>query len=207
MQRFTSSIRPLQFSFVLTAVCSLVSQSEATTICGVSATEGANGTVLMIIGNGDGGEKSLVRFQNTALRNVSVSWTTYNFEGTRNWLLCLSNSSERINFTAAYLKNFDTESGLQTVESWLASAHTMGFRKVIGADGRPVRGEAADSGSGDSSGGYYAEATPFNNLDLTVITEPTSINQNLTSRVVPEPGVALLGTLGVLGLLRRRRDS
>jgi hypothetical protein len=87
MQLFSAAIFPLQFSLVLTAVYTLGLQSEATTICGVSATEGTNETLLMIIGNGDWAEESLVRFQNTALRNVCVSWTTYNLEAPRNWLL------------------------------------------------------------------------------------------------------------------------
>ena len=62
-------------------------------------------------------------------------------------------------------------------------------------------GGGAASGYNLTSDGVNPQFSSFGTLDLTDVNSPTA-----TFTLVPEPSAALLGGLGVLALLRRRRS-
>jgi hypothetical protein len=80
-------------------------------------------------------------------------------------------------------------------------AYVVGVKKTTDAVYSTVSGTLKDTNGGASGFGALA-AVGFGNFNSG--NDQNLVVDNLT--IVPEPSVALLGGIGVLALLRRRRD-
>jgi hypothetical protein len=90
----------------------------------------------------------------------------------------------------------------------LPSANSARLAKLIWFDGVSVGGTVSQSGTQFFGVGASSFALPTTNSATLTVTATDGQNgaANVSFGVIPEPSAALLGALGALGLLRRRRN-
>jgi len=186
-----SSLRPFHLTLAFMAVAAF-GQSEAATLCEASAIDSKSELFPYVAGSGELSDGSLILFGNAATQGLSESWGTSDPENALAWLRGLPND-ERNNVIFVDLISVS----LGSSEGWNDALHSaIEISRALAGNGVGIiEGDRYRGGSRDR-GTYPSGIDPAYGMGSWIF-----------GPVIPEPTTALLGTLGALSLLRRRRYS
>lgn len=172
-----------------------LSPSDAVTLCGVSGVESGSGLLPYVAGNGALNADCLVLFDN-ATGSVSESLAASDFGGATAWIASLPENEERDAALGVYVISISM-GGTQVNAEILNSALRLAIE-----EGQEIPGDDRGRGRGSESNDREIEPNWILSSSSTwQVIDPGSIQV----ASVPEPSFAVLGIIGTLGLLRRRR--
>lgn len=200
MRSLLSIVRPFRFALALAAAIGSAVSSKGATLYGSSGTESGGQLLPYVVGVGGVSPESLELYGVTEGR--AVSWLNSDPDFAAAWVATLPEKAHReitnISLGAGTTDLSVLNAALQlTMERWLTLSGGENAERIeffAGDRGRGRGGENSDRNIALTwiNSGYYAES---------ILPDYSSV------AAVPEPSAALLGALGALGLLSRRRES
>lgn len=201
----------MRFPFKLSSCLSLaivaafsLGRTDAATLCGVSGAESSAELLADVAGDGALSGDSLVLFQNASSR-VASSWMNSDPASAAAYVASMAESDGRgaaSYFLAISMGSSESISGVRdealrlAMERWIADS----------GEGESEQ-EIIESGRGRGRGGESTDreiALNWINSNPSPAVDP-SFGSGSPISAVPEPSATLLGALGILGLLHRRR--